>query len=499
MYIYDYNRKGITMKNTTPKTKLTKKSTSITTTGLIKFFMIFFSASFFVSAVYAAVSSGDSWRTSLFHSGRYTDMYMDFFNSIRDAGAEDVYTARNNIYPPLCLLIFKVLGFLVSEDLVDLPNKQRVLLQTDQRCMVIYMLFACILILSLSTLINSYVNKLKWQNNKSQATYHTLLSFMLIISYPVMYCIERGNIIILSMIFTMFFVFFKDSDSKALKEISYISLALAAGIKLYPAIFGLMLLFEKKYKDAARLVVYGIIAVFLPFVFFMQPDTLSISASAYPSLAMISNSNVLASGESNSALANIIENLLSFATNKKSRLNFSSVSIQNFVFIVNPLNTSLAKTICYITEAIAFIALFFTKKKWHHVFLLIYLMLNIPSASSSYALTFLIIPFIMFLYDDKGNGYPHDKRPKIDIIHILCFALLLAPLPALWYYHQDAAKEFFNSFGISYQSRFNQVIAGFVYQFMFFLIIIEVFAGKLMKKSKKCANTDTTDLNQEVA
>ena len=42
--------------------------------------------------------------------------------------------------------------------------------------------------------------------------------------------------------------------------------ALAAGLKLYPAIFGLLLLFDKKYKEAIRLVVYGILAVVIPFI-----------------------------------------------------------------------------------------------------------------------------------------------------------------------------------------------------------------------------------------
>lgn len=484
------------MKNNIPKNKLTKKVKNTTTKDLSVFFIIFFIASFFVCAVLAAASGGDSWKAMLFHTGPYTDMYMDFFNSIRDAGAEDVYTARNNIYPPLGLLIFKIFGFLIDESLVDLPNKNRVLLQSDQRSMMIYVLFACILILSMSTIINAYVNRLKWENNRKQVSLHTLLSFLMIVSYPVMYCIERGNIIIVSMIFTMFFVFFKDSENKIIRECSYIALAIAAGIKIYPAIFGLMLLFDKKYKEAARLVVYGIIAVLLPFVFFIQPEVASVASNSHPMLASIANSNILADGGNNSSILNIIENLLSFAT-KKSRLNFSSVSIQNFIFIFDPKNTTLANVAMFITEGIAFAALFFVKKRWQQVFLITYLMLNIPSASSSYALTFLIIPFIMFIYDDAGNGYSETKRPEIDWVYILCFALLLTPLPVLWYYHQDVAKEIFNYLGIAYQSKINQIVAGFVYQYMFALVVIEIFSAKI--KSRKSAKKMQIEEVQEVA
>lgn len=467
-----------------------KKSAPVTTSGLLKFFIVFFLCSVFVCAVMAMASGGDSWKRMLFHSGNYTDLFMDFFNSLRDAGAEDVYTARNNIYPPLCLLVFKVLGFLISDDLIDLPNRQRTLLQLDESCMMVYFIFACICILSMTTLINSYVNKLNWKNNRNEKTYHNVLSFMLIISYPVMYCIERGNIIILSMIFTMFFIFFRDADNKILRELSYISLALAAGIKLYPAIFGLLLLFEKKYKDAVRLIIYGIIAVVFPFVFFIDFNTEALSVPILSAAISSSKTLVAAVGDSDSPIINILSNLMSFATNKKNSLNFSSVSIQNFIFIFDSDNTTLAKIICYITELIAFISLFFAQKKWQQVFLISYLMLNIPSASSSYALTFVIIPFIMFLYDDKGNGYAYNKRPKIDRIYMVCYTLLLVPLPILWYFHQEAAVEVFNAIGISYQSKINQIVAGFVFQFMFFQIVVEIFSlliNNRVKSKQKAA------------
>lgn len=483
-------------KNSSQLLKKHRKSPFSNTSGLLKFFIIFFLCSLFVCAVMAAVSGGDSWKKMLFHNGHATDLFMDFFNSLRDAGAKDVYTARNNIYPPLCLLVFKILGYLIPDALIDLPNKQRTMLQLDESCMMVYFIFAVICILSMTTIINAYVNKLNWKNNRDGKTYHQILSFLMIISYPVMYCIERGNIIILSMIFTMFFVFFRDSENAIIKELSYISLALAAGIKLYPAVFGILLLLEKKYKDAFRLIAYGIICVVVPFIFFIDFDSKTLSV---PILTAAINSNrnlVIGLGGSESPLANIIENLLSFATKKKSRLNFSSVSIQNFIFIFDADNSTLAKIVCYITEAIAFVALFFTKKKWQQIFLVSYLMLNIPSASSSYALTFLLIPFIMFLYDDQGNGYAYDKRPKIDRSYIVYFALLLTPLPIVWYFHQVEAAAIFNSLGMSYQSKINQVVAGFVFQFMFFQIIIESLVYTLKnRKSKQTVAVSNSEID----
>lgn len=244
--------------------------------------------------------------------------------------------------------------------------------------------------------------------------------------------------------------------------------------------------------------VYGIIAVFLPFVFFInEPETLSIGLGNVPTLASISNNSLLAANGDSGALSNIIENLISFATKKKNKLNFSSVSIQNFVFLVDSDNTKLASIAMYITEIIALVGLAFTKKKWQQIFLLAYLMLNIPSASSSYALTFLIIPFIMFLFDEEGNGYPAEKRHKIDIFYIVCFAILLTPLPVFWYFHEATAKEIFASIGVPYQSKVNQVLAGFIYQGMFFVIIIEQLVSKFKtKKVKKAEDKENTLINE---
>lgn len=465
------------MKNTAPENALTaKKSKLPTTTSMIKYFMIFFLASLFVSAVLAAASGGESWMYMLFHSGKYTDMYMDFFNSIRDGGSDNVYSERNNIYPPLCVLIFRILSKLIDPELVATGFRQRSLLQSDQLCMMIYIIFALICVMSMVRLIESYANIRSVGKLKLHAS---IISYAMIISYPVMFCLERGNILILSVIFAMFFIFFKDSENKIIRELSYISLALSAGIKLYPAIFGLSLIIEKKYKEAVRLIIYGIIIVVGPIVFFLdefRADPASFSYGAFSLLKI--GAGITADAESTSIFEKLIKNLLNFALNKKSSLNFSSVSVQNFIFMAKGDGT-VAKIVCLITEVIAAFCAFTTKREWQKVFLLAYLMLNIPSASNSYALSFLLIPFIIFLFGKQTYRYK-------DWIYLVCFSLLLTPLPTLWYYHPEIIKDIVSSLGIYYNTQLNQYLGTFVFQFMFVFIVIETIAYlSKTQKSKK--------------
>lgn len=478
------------MKKEKPKSGI-KKERRITTNGLLTFFFIFFIINLFISTVMAASSGGDSWKMMLLHSGNYTDLYMDFFNSIRDGGSENVYSERNNIYPPLCVLIFRFFSKFISPDLVSTPFNRRTSLQADQLCMMIYILFALTCILMLLRLIESYVNIKNAGKYKLQAS---IFSFMMIISYPVMFCLERGNILILSVACAMFFIFFKDSENAVVREISYISLAVSAGIKLYPAIFGLTLIVEKKYKEALRLMLYGVIVVVFPIIFFLEEFKSTTAAISYGLLPLLDMNFLAASdGSSASLFAKIIKNLFTFTLNKKSSLNFSSVSIQNFVFMVAGSGAASAKIVCAITEVIAFVSLFFTKREWQKIFLLAYLMLNIPSASNSYALSFLLIPFCIFIFGVE-------KYRRIDLAYFAAFTLLLVPLPTYWYYHPEKVIELSQKLGLYYNTLLNQDIATFVFQFFFFLIILDVLSSAIQrKKNKKLISTTPETIGEDTA
>ena len=462
-----------------------KKRRAPTVKGLFTFFIVFFLANLFVGIVLAAASGGDSWKSMLFHNGSSTDLFMDFFNSIRDGGSPDVYTQRNNIYPPLCILIFRFFSKLISPELVSSYFSRRTTLQSDQLCMMIYIVFAIVCILSLFRMVESYINI---KNDGKFKTYATVTAFLVIISYPVMFCLERGNILILSMICSMFFIFFRNSENKTVKELSYILLAVAAGIKLYPAVFGLILVIERKYKDALRLMAYGVAIVVFPIVFFLDEFKSSPALINTYMSQLLSISSITTADGNSSAIMKILNNLSNFALYKKNSLNFSSVSIQNIFFMIGAGSFS-AKIACIITEFIAFIAAFYTKREWQKVFLLTYLMLNIPSASNSYALSFMVIPFCVFLFGSK-------KFRAIDRIVTAAFALLLTPLPTFWYYHPEPIKKLSETLGLYYNSLLNQDIATVVFQFLFVLTVFDIlFCAKRLKKNKKKSKKDDDKLS----
>jgi len=108
-------------------------------------------------------------------------------------------------------------------------------------------------------------------NFKGSPTYKKVFGLFSIINYPVLYMVERGNILIYTVLATAIFIFYYDSESKVKREIALIALAFAFSLKIYPAILGAVLLVDKRYKDAIRCAIYAVILLILPSFFFGGP------------------------------------------------------------------------------------------------------------------------------------------------------------------------------------------------------------------------------------
>ncbi len=85
---------------------------------------------------------------------------------------------------------------------------------------------------------------------------------------PVIFTIERGNLLLVSEFFLMYFIFFYDNGNKIVRETSLLALAAAFAFKLTPAVFGILLLYDRKIKEAVRAAVYALFLGVVPFLFF---------------------------------------------------------------------------------------------------------------------------------------------------------------------------------------------------------------------------------------
>lgn len=94
------------------------------------------------------------------------------------------------------------------------------------------------------------------------------LAIIITFSAPFVFTAMRGNTIYFALIFLLVFLLLKDSKNPLARELSYLCLALAGAIKIYPLFFGVFLLKDKKLFASIRVALYFALIFALSFFIF---------------------------------------------------------------------------------------------------------------------------------------------------------------------------------------------------------------------------------------
>ena len=213
------------------------------------------------------------------------------------------------------------------------------------------------------------------------------------------YNFERGNFILYALLPALVFYGYYDSEKPIVREISYLCLGISAGIKLYPALFALILLRKKEFFPFLRCVAYTVLALIVPFFFLDR------------------------------GLANVnqfIRWLVSFAV---WQANFGyNYSIANFLGILSSIfgGVPLEEVVTADYNLIAFVCLLLPLlcglilDKPYKVFLAACVgMILFPNPSFYYSATFLILPLVGLLAERKKDAF--------DVLYGILFFLVLSP------------------------------------------------------------------------
>lgn len=322
----------------------------------------------------------------LFHPDP-NDTFMDFFNVVyMNYGMDPI---PKNIYPPFAaLLMLPFYGIIPREIAVNGGFGIR----DTQAGLLSLIIFIIISFYSLFIAID--------YSKKGSKFERKIFLLITLLSMPFLFQFERQNLIIFALIFLMGFVFLKDSENKYLRELSLIFLAFSACIKFYPAIFGLLLLKEKRFKEAIRAIIYGVLIFVIPFFIF-------------GGLGKISQliKNILTTNENFYNLGYGLKvDMINLFRVFGSFLNLNDDMIINF-----------ASKFVYILLILAIPAILFLKSKWKTIALLTCIIVATPNFSFMYNLIYFIIPVIIFI-DFEG------KRKKSDYIFLIAFLCILIPL-----------------------------------------------------------------------
>ena len=216
-----------------------------------KLFYIISFASLVVCIIMGVLSNGVTVSNLLFNKD---DVFMDFFNSVVDCSG-DAYGESGVIYPPLVVLFYKFCSMFFNIDSMKASEVRETSLG-----MIIFVCFTIVSYILFAKLIYKYKN--------GSVANKSLFAFFTLFSFPMIYLIERGNIIVLVLPLLLYFVNEYDSDVKYKRHLAYICLAISVAIKIYPVFFGLLLLKKKKnFKNILLCIFYGAVFFFVPFIF----------------------------------------------------------------------------------------------------------------------------------------------------------------------------------------------------------------------------------------
>jgi len=310
------------------------------------------------------------------------------YSSGRDPYHNLIYGLGEKAYLPLTYVIMYFVSRIVNVDSYAIRDESYFGIVADYKYLAIFLIFIIIIMILMYTLIQ--VTK------KGKMSIKIMTAMALCFSAPMIYSIERGNTIIFTVFLCMFYLFYYNSENKILKELALIALASAVGFKMTPALLGIMLLYNKQFKEAARAVLYGIIIVFGPFLF-------------------------LHGGFSNIPLMfdNIALNLKSYTSLDGCTLTASVNRFGKFFdnkFTMTQGLVDNLKTITTILSLLLLVVVPFLKTNWEKVAAVVVVLIILPSHSGEYCVLYMLPVIVMFLNEEKHRN--------IDFLYLLCMIMI---------------------------------------------------------------------------
>ncbi len=314
--------------------------------------------------------------------------FDDYFMHIGYASAPfgtNIYAFDENAcFPPLAYLIYAFLGRCVGYYADDPTNTK--IHQLVFYNMTVYILYTVVCIVLIIYATSLFIKKRGF-------VHQVILPCILILTYPVCCAaIQRGNSVLLAVPLIAIAIAWRDDESKRKRELALIIIAIAAGLKIYPALLGLLYIKEKRWKETLRLIIYGVILFFAPFVFFGGIEGLKTFLHTLFNLG----------GE-------IHRCSVSGLVDAVSRILFGR-TIHGFTVMMQ----QLFLVICIAT-------FFITKDKWGEILSLCSLMAVYLSSSWMYTCVYIIPVLLVFFAEKKNKPIRIDKGNWTDLIGFTMF------------------------------------------------------------------------------
>lgn len=422
--------------------KLRTRLDNSTASAMTNTFIVFFSVFGIASLAMAFATDGETWSNLMHHnpmSDAIFTQFEDYIINLKNAGTQQFFKSADT-NTPFSHLIFFILAqfvpakYLFSESLVDY-----ILILRNQTFMYLYLLLV-VFVVVLIYRMNRYVLRRNTLNIRDE-----IVAFLLVVSYPAVFCIEKGNFTGISLVLSMVFVLFCKEDKHLIRELSFVALAISAAITPYTLILAILLLDGKGKKavlNFARTVIYFLILFITPAVF--------------------------------TGFGNILTYAKAFVSVSSEGFVVGNMSIVNLLHFFGISNSVIIYAVFLLTQIIALLAMIMLPSLWQKTAAAAYIMINIFSVSDATAAMFLFIPLVFLLAEKKHKA--------ADWVYMLTIALVVTPFPEWFRGNSNRFSMFLASMDISNIHNANNLISLAAVQFLLVILFYQMTA--LMKKKK---------------
>ena len=306
-------------------------------------------------------------------------IFSDFVVIMNFSLEESPYVVGDSSYPPIAIAILYPFALICKDAFANYRFNELTadeltaeIILHPQFWVAILLFFAICSILVVFTLSKLFglkkIDSLKF-------------GIITITSAPFVFAVMRGNTIYFALIFLILFLLFKDSGNAILREISYICLALAGAIKIYPLFFGVFLLQKKKIFASFRVGVYFALIFVLSFIVFH--DDFNEVSPFIDNLGGFMSNEMRLLATNNLSISSLIYKILHFF--------IPILSAESTVYTVINL---CALAIVFATSTYAAIA---TQSNFSRYAICFAIVVLIPTISYFYVIIFAILPFLEYI------------------------------------------------------------------------------------------------------
>ena len=328
---------------------------------------------------------------------RFTDYFLHLFHAAahRTNLYEQVLYPQLGCFPPLAYLMYLFLYHLApaqSEAMEYFEHMEQI--PGTLHVFTFYLIFSALLLFI-------GISKTGRRSTRRDAGIFTLLMSSAIFAGSG-YMVGNSTMLVLALLLIAFRL--KERPSPFAREAALWLFAICVGFKLYPAVFGLIYLKEKRYRELSRLILYCLAAVFLPFIFFGGLEGLIAWAK------------------------NIVHTMTSLRQDDFGRPQYLKGMLFTVLKLVTgqellPLATVLTWLICAFWAFLAWRS----ESPLRTQFFLICIMVFFPTNAFRYTLAYLSIPLISYLKAAPEK----EKRSKSAFLLTGLYGLLYS-VPVWW-------------------------------------------------------------------